>query len=139
MRIILCIVFLLSANYVFAQDTGGATKQKADTAEKIFTIVEVMPRFPGDEVELFRYLLKNVKYPKAARKNKIEGKVILTFVVDKNGTVRDVRVIQSVSPELDEEALRVIKLMPQWTPGTQNDRPVSVYFTIPIKFALPKN
>ena len=139
MKRILSIAFFLCANYVFGQDTTETSKQKAITKEKIFTIVETMPAFPGGQDSLFAFLRRNIKYPKTAQRDSIQGKVSVNFVVDKVGIVRDVRLLKGVSPELDEEALRIIKIMPPWKPGTQNGKPVNVYFNIPINFILPKN
>jgi protein TonB len=95
-----------------------------------------MPAFPGGEQELMNFLMKNVKYPKEATDKGTEGRVIVQFVVDKDGSVINPKVVKSVSPELDQEALRVVKMMPKWQPGKQNGEIVPVRFAIPVVFML---
>lgn len=104
--------------------------------EKIFTVVEEMPGFPGGEEKLFEYLRKNIKYPPVARENGMQGRVFVTFVVDKDGKVKDVKVLRGVGGGCDEEALRVIRSMPDWKAGRQNGRPVSVQYNLPVNFTL---
>ena len=89
--------------------------------EKIFDVVEQMPDFPGGMSALMNYLSKHIKYPVVAEENGIQGRVIVTFVVEKNGSITDVQVIKSVDPSLDKEAVRVVKSMPNWIPGKQSD------------------
>lgn len=103
---------------------------------KIFTVVEEMPGFPGGEEELFKYLRKNIKYPPVARENGMQGRVFVTFVVDKDGKVKDARILKGVGGGCDEEALRVIRAMPDWKPGKQNGRAVSVQYNLPVNFTL---
>ena len=105
-----------------------------DVPEKAFDVVEQMPEFPGGAKALLDYLNKNVNYPKQAFDAGIEGRVIVTFVVDKDGTVRNAKLVKSVDPALDNEALRVINAMPKWTPGRQSGKEVAVKFTVPISF-----
>lgn len=107
-----------------------------DVAEKTFDVVEQMPEFPGGASALLDYLSKNVSYPKQAFDAGIEGRVIVTFVVDKDGTVRNANVLKSVDPALDNEAVRVINAMPKWMPGRQKGEPVAVKYTVPISFHL---
>lgn len=98
---------------------------------------ETMPSFPGGVEALFAYLSKNVKYPKVAQENKIEGRVIVQFVVAKDGKIEDAKVVRSGGdPSLDKEAVRVIKSMPSWKPGTQRGKPVRVKYTVPVNFRL---
>ena len=104
--------------------------------EKIFTVVEEMPGFPGGEEKLFDYLRKNIKFPPVARENGIQGRVFVTFVVDKDGKVKDVKILRGIGGGCDEEALRVIRSMPDWTPGRQNGRSVSVQYNLPVNFTL---
>jgi protein TonB len=113
-------------------------KEKTDSTanEKIFSIVKIMPEFPGGEQAMFKFLSKNVKYPQKARRKGTSGKVYITFVIDTTGSVNYVKAIKGVSPEIDAEAVRVVKLMPKWKPGYQNGRPVSVYCNLPINFSL---
>ena len=95
-----------------------------------------VPKFPGGNKVLYMFIKANFKYPKAAIKEKIQGKVLVGFVVNKSGKVEKTRVLKSVDYDLDEEALRIVNLMPDWTPGTYNGKKVSVPFTLPINFKL---
>lgn len=106
---------------------------EVDTPKKA---VEIMPEFPGGEEGLFKYLINNLNYPDKAIKKRTEGTVYLQFVVSKDGKVRDIEVLRGVSQELDNEAVRVIREMPTWKPGSHEGEVVSVYFAIPIKFRL---
>jgi TonB family protein len=107
-----------------------------DTTSRVFDVVEQMPQFPGGPAELMKFLGQNVRYPEEAHKNNIQGRVIATFVVEKDGSISEASVAKSVDPLLDEEALRVVNSMPNWTPGRQNGEPVAVKYTIPISFRL---
>lgn len=109
-----------------------------DSTQKNTTFAEVMPEFPGGNEALYTFLGKNYKYPKQDRKNKIEGKIITKFMIDTNGNVQDITIIKSVSAACDAEAIRVLKQMPKWKPGTQKGVPVNVYFTLPIKLVIPE-
>lgn len=104
--------------------------------EPIFDIVESMPEFPGGMPAMMAYLAKNIKYPEAAQKANVGGRVILQFMVDKEGAIKNIKVARGVSPELDAEAVRVVEGMPRWTPGTQGGKKVNVKYTIPILFKL---
>ena len=103
---------------------------------KVFDVVEVMPTFPGGQQALFEWLIKNIKYPVVAEENGVQGRVIVTFVVERNGSITDVQVAKSVDPSLDKEAVRVVKAMPHWIPGKQNGSAVRVKFTVPVTFRL---
>ena len=103
---------------------------------KIFTVVEQMPSFPGGEAALMQYLSKNIKYPPFAEENNIQGRVICTFVVERDGSVSDIRIARSVDPSLDKEAIRVVSGMPRWIPGRQNGQMVRVKYTLPVTFRL---
>lgn len=104
--------------------------------DEVFKVVEVDPEFPGGVEALYKYLAENIKYPVMAKNNKVEGRVYITFVIEKDGTVSDAKVLRSVNEELDAEALRVIKAMPKWKPGMQQGVPVRVQYNIPITFKL---
>ncbi|REJ80976.1 MAG: energy transducer TonB [Bacteroidetes bacterium] len=119
------IIDLPPENPVVGEDEG-----------KIFTVVEEMPTFPGGEDKLFEYLSKNIKYPPVARENGIQGRVYVTFVVDKDGKVKDAKVLRGIGGGCDEEAIRVVKAMPQWKPGKQNGRNVQVQYNLPVSFTL---
>ena len=121
--------------------TSDATAQ-ADTTKKKKSwdcIPETMPQFPGGLGVMMKYLAANIKYPASAVKAKKQGRVIVTFIVQKDGSVTHAKIAKSVDPELDAEALRIVKGMPKWTPGTQNGKPVNVKYTLPVNFSLQKN
>ena len=104
--------------------------------EVVFQVVEEMPQFPGGLGEAMKFLAKNIKYPVEAQQAKIEGRVIVRFVVGRDGSVSDVEVMRGVSPELDAEAVRVVSMMPKWIPGKQRGKAVAVKYTMPIMFRL---
>jgi TonB family protein len=106
------------------------------TQEKVYQEVEQMPEFPGGNAELRNFLMHSVRYPIDAMKNKIQGKVFVSFVVGKDGFVKDAKVARGADPLLDAEALRVVKSFPQWKPGKEKGKDVAVEFTIPIDFKL---
>ena len=95
-----------------------------------------MPEFPGGMVYLMKWLTKNLKYPARAQQQKIQGRVIVSFIVNKDGIIADAKVIKSVDDDLDREAMRVIRMMPKWKPGIQNDKPCRTMVAIPIVFKL---
>lgn len=121
---------------------GGNSSNSNRVAEnpendnKVYDSAETMPSFPGGQMALFEYLGKNVKYPVVAEANGIQGRVIVTFIVGHDGSISDVKIAKSVDPSLDKEAIRVVKAMPRWKPGTQKGKPVNVKFTIPVTFRL---
>ena len=128
------LLFILMLCFT-ALATAGA-QQTEKPLGKVYDIVDVMPQFPGGQGELMKFLRNNVKYPAEAQKKKIEGRVIVTFVVNKKGRIIDPSVERSAHPLLDAEALRVIKRMPKWTPGRMNGESVNVKFRLPITFKL---
>ena len=109
---------------------------KPEVATKVFDVVEEMPSFPGGNGALMSYLSSNVKYPVVAQENGVQGRVIVSFVVERDGSISDVKVARSVDPSLDREAQRVVKSMPRWTPGKQNGQTVRVKYTVPVVFRL---
>ena len=112
-------------------------KVKEEPQEKvIFQVVEEMPQFPGGMGEAMKFLAKNIKYPVSAQQAKIEGRVVVQFVVERDGSISDIHTVRSVSPELDAEAVRVVSLMPKWIPGKQRGKAVAVKYTMPIMFRL---
>lgn len=104
--------------------------------EQIFTIVEDQPGFPGGDAALMQYLQGNLRYPTMAREAGIQGTVFVTFVVERDGSITDVRILRGVGGGLDEEAVRVVRNMPRWTPGRQRGQAVRVQFNLPIRFVL---
>ena len=123
-----------------SDDLVPKTKEKIIEEEgqdnKDYDNVEQMPEYPGGQAALLKYLAKNIKYPVVAEGNGIQGRVIVTFVVERDGSITDVKVVKSVDPSLDEEALRVVKAMPKWKPGMINGKPVRVKETVPVQFKL---
>jgi protein TonB len=109
---------------------------EVEEAKPVFTIVEEMPSFPGGESERNKFLADNIVYPQQATENGIQGTVYISFVVDSKGNVTDVKILRGIGGGCDEEALRVVKLMPKWHPGKQNGKQVRVLFNMPIYFKL---
>ena len=110
-------------------------EEEEETAE-VFFIVEDMPEFPGGDLALRKYIANAVKYPVIAQENGIQGKVYVTFVVGKDGSINNAQVARGVDPSLDKEALRVVNSLPKWKPGKQRGKPVNVSYTVPINFVL---
>lgn len=104
--------------------------------EKVFTSVEQMPQFPGGEGAMLKYLSEHVVYPPMAQENNVQGRVVVQFVIKKDGSIGDVKVVRSKDPDLDKEAVRVVKTFPKFTPGKMNGQPVDVWYTLPINFKL---
>jgi protein TonB len=102
----------------------------------IFTVVESMPEFPGGLQELYNYLGNNIKYPVMAKESGIQGRVFVTFVVERDGSITDVRVLRGIGGGCDEEAIRVVQSMPKWQPGKQRGKPVRVQYNLPVRFTL---
>ena len=107
-----------------------------EVKEEIFRSVEQMPQFPGGDAALMKFLQSHINYPPMAAENNVQGKVILQFVVEKDGKVGEVKVARSVDKDLDREAIRVVKTLPRFTPGRQNGQPVRVWYTLPVTFKL---
>lgn len=116
--------------------TPGAVGVKGENADQVFTVVETMPKFPGGQGGLMHYLAKSIKYPVIAQKNKEQGRVIIQMIIGVNGNLSNVKVLRSVSPSLDAEAIRVVGNMPKWEPGIQKGQAVPVKYTLPITFRL---
>ena len=102
----------------------------------IFSVVESMPEFPNGMQELYVYLGNNIKYPVMAKESGIQGKVYVTFVVEKDGSITDVKVLRGIGGGCDEEAVRVVAAMPKWKPGKQRGKPVRVQYNLPVRFTL---
>ncbi|BCS85705.1 MULTISPECIES: energy transducer TonB [Prevotella] len=109
---------------------------KEEVTNKVFDVVEVMPSFPGGQGALLSYLSSHVKYPVVAQENGVQGRVTVSFVVERDGSITDVHVVRSVDPSLDREAARVVSSMPNWQPGKQNGSAVRVKFNVPVQFKL---
>lgn len=113
-------------------------QEDEESAEEtqIFMVVESMPEFPGGEAALYKFLAENIKYPQMAKESGIQGRVFVTFVVERNGKVTDVRVLRGIGGGCDEEAIRVVQNMPSWAPGKQRGKSVRVQYNLPVKFTL---
>ena len=114
--------------YGLARDSVGG--------EVVFVDYEQQPHFPGGETALLKYLQENIKYPPKALKDSIQGRVVVQFVVDKAGSVGEVKVVRSVNKELDDEAVRIVKTLPKFYPGRQNGQAIAVWYTVPVTFKL---
>ncbi|MCQ2297670.1 MAG: energy transducer TonB [Bacteroidales bacterium] len=112
------------------------TEEEVEKEEEIFVFVEENPSFPGGEEELYKYLRENIKYPQLARENNIEGKVFVQFVVEKNGSISNVKILKDIGSGCGAEAVRVVKAMPKWKPGKQRGSAVRAQFSLPISFKL---
>ena len=120
-----------------ASDTATETAAPAPTpTDSVYEVAEVMPEFPGGTKALLDSIAKNLKYPPKAINSRTEGRVILQFVIDKQGKVTDVQVMRGVTPELDQAAIDVMRSLPDWKPGMQDGKPVNVKYTMPIVFKL---
>lgn len=132
---------LLPATGAFAQEAAKASEALTATdydqsTTEVFETVEVMPEFPGGITALMKYLSNNIRYPEKAQKEQVEGRVVTSFIITKEGKVNDVKVMRSVSPELDAEAIRVVSSLPAFTPGMNDGKPVNCSFVLPITFKL---
>ena len=107
-----------------------------EAPKEIFTVVEEQPGYPGGDEARIKFLQDNIKYPEEAKELGVQGKVFVTFVVEVDGSITDVRVLRGIGAGCDEEAVRVVKSMPRWVPGKQRGQPVRVQFNLPIKFTL---
>ncbi len=116
--------------------TGPIATGEVSDEEEIFQVVEQMPEFPGGMQKLLEYLGKNIHYPSMAQENGIQGRCIIEFVVNKDGSIVDPKVVKSLDPSCDKEAMRVVKSMPKWKPGLQRGKPVRVRYTVPVSFRL---
>ena len=117
-------------------DEDEAIEIEEEDDEEIFMVVENMPEFPGGDLGLMKYIQKHVKYPAIAKEYNITGKVYVSFIVDRQGKVTNVKIVRGVDKNLDAEAMRVVKSLPRYTPGKQRGKAVRVMFTIPINFTL---
>lgn len=110
--------------------------QPIEETDNVFDTVDQMPSFPGGQVAMMLYLSKNTKYPALARKNEIQGRVVCTFVVERDGSISDIQVSRGLDPSLDKEAVRVLSSMPHWIPGKQKGKVVRVKCSVPVTFRL---
>lgn len=127
----------VNTNEEIVIDEGGGENIIEEVIETpIFTVVEEMPTFPGGDEARIKFLTENIKYPQMAKESGIQGTVFVTFVIDEKGRVADVKILRGIGGNCDEEAIRVVKMMPPWNAGKQSGKPVRVQFNMPIKFTL---
>lgn len=132
-------LILLAAVALFCGTNAMAQTDEVDEVDDaVFVVVEKSPEFPGGDDSLYAFIGRNIKYPEAAKKNKIEGRVFVTFVIEKDGQVSSAKILRDIGGGCGEEALRVVNSMPKWKPGTQRGNPVRVQFNLPIMFQLQK-
>ena len=117
-------------------ETVASATPAATTTDSVFEVAEVMPEFPGGTQALLNTIAQKLKYPPKAIDDQIEGRVVLQFVVDKQGKVTDIQVLQGITPELNQAAIDVVRALPDWNPGMQDGEPVNVKYTLPIVFKL---
>lgn len=135
------ICFAVQANQLEAASPDSLKVPDAslivrDTAPFVCRLQEQMPEFPGGVEGLKRYISKNIRYPKKIRKAGVEGRVVLMFVINKDGSVINEKIVKSLDKACDEEALRLVRSMPKWKPGLQEGKPVKVMYTLPVTFRL---
>ena len=126
-------VALMMLVLLFSFMTSTAQTKKNNM---VYDVVEVMPQYPGGQIAMLKYIMENIKYPKQIMEEGIQGRVTVSFIVEKDGRVSNVRLLRSVQPSLDKEAIRVVKSMPKWSPGKQKGKPVRVRFNLPVMFKL---
>lgn len=118
------------------QDVIAQPEPKPAEEDKVVDVVEQMPSFPGGQGELMAYLAKNIHYPIICQEQGIQGRVVCSFIVEKDGSITDIKIVRSIDPNLDREAVRVLRSMPRWIPGMQNGRAVRVKYNVPVNFRL---
>lgn len=134
MRIVVTLAFLLLCCTTISV-SQNCINQDAKLNKEVQQ-QNVRPQFPGGNKALVDFLSKNIKYPESAKQNKVSGRVVVMFQVDVDGTISNVSIAQSLTPECDKEAKRVVSLMPKWTPAIQNGKPIRSFYQIPIVFKL---
>ena len=135
--VLLVIVFAPArANAQDKKEKKAQTHKDTTTDDKVYEVCEQMPIFPGGDAAMMKYLSENVKYPALAIKAQEQGRVVVSFTVEKDGAISGVKVARSVTPSLDAEAVRVVKAMPKWTPGKQGGQLVRVRYNVPVSFKL---
>lgn len=128
--------FAVAAKSLEGHDSETRESKLAKPDDKVYDVVEQMPSFPGGPAALLQYLNNNIRYPKVAEANGIQGRVIVQFVVEKDGSISGVKIMKSAEPSLDHEAERIVRSMPKWNPGKSNGSPVRVKYFVPVVFRL---
>ena len=138
-KLYLFVLFIVSINFIHGQISQDSLILSAKNNSLIFTLVEQMPQFPRGANGRIKYLDENIVYPMEAIRRGIQGKIYVTFIVERDGSVSNVRLLRGIGGGCNEEAIRVIENMPKWIPGIQKGKPVRVRFNIPIIFRLGSN
>lgn len=133
-RLALLLSAIFLTNMAFCQE-----EKKASVDDEVFVIVEEQAEFPGGMDSMYAYIVKNLKYPEAAKEKGIEGRVYVQFVIEKDGSISNVKILRGIGGGCEEAAVEMIKNMPKWKPGKQRGKPVRCQFNLPINFELPKN
>ena len=133
-RFLLLLSAIFLTNIAFCQN-----EVKVSDDDAIFFVVEVQPEFPGGLDSMYAYIVKNLKYPEAAKEKGIEGRVFVSFIIEKDGSISNILIKRAIGGGCDEAAKEVVEKMPKWKPGTQRGKPVRVQFNLPIKFELEKD
>lgn len=143
MKIITLITILIITSIISEQafsqeniENKRETIQTTNDSDEVFVFVEEQAEFPGGQDSLIKFLIRNIKYPELAKELGVQGTVYLKFIVEKDGRITNIKVIRGVHPSIDAEAIRVVKMFPNWIPGKQRGRPVRIYYNLPIKFTL---
>lgn len=136
MKKVFIMLLAMAAGLCAVAQSDEVKESDTNLEDKIYSIVEHDPEFPGGMEGLYQWLATNVKYPEHAKENGIQGRVVVKFVIEKDGSVSDVRIMRSPNDELSEEAIRVVKAMPKWKAGRQNGKKVRVQYMLPINFKL---
>ena len=137
---VMVLVGLLACRTATAQETIIPYRPGFGPVDegKVYDVVEQMPSFPGGPAAMMEFISRSIVYPVSALKQELQGLVIVSFIVERDGRLSNAKVVKSVAPDLDKEALRIVKKMPRWIPGQQNGRKVKVKYTVPITFRLNK-
>lgn len=135
-------LLLLSASLAMAQTESvhvpppGQVEPVQGTSDAVYTFVEQMPEYPGGNEAMMEFIRKNLRYPEKAKETGVEGRVIVRFVVNEDGTVSDITILRDIGAGCGAEAVHVVKMMPKWKPGKQNGKAVKTYFNLPVMFRL---
>jgi protein TonB len=118
---------------------GAFAQSEVSVDDEVFVVVEEQAEFPGGLDSMYAYIVKNLKYPEAAKEKGIEGRVFVSFIIEKDGSISNVKLLRGIGGGCDEASVEMVKNMPKWKPAKQRGKPVRCQFTLPIKFELPKN
>ncbi|MEE1000544.1 MAG: energy transducer TonB [Bacteroidales bacterium] len=133
-RLALLLSAIFLTNMAFCQE-----EKKVSVDDEVFVVVEEQAEFPGGMEAMYAYIQKNLVYPEAAKEKGIEGRVFVSFIIEKDGSISNVKILRGIGGGCDEAAKEMVEKMPKWKPGKQRGKPVRFQFTLPIKFELPKN